>query len=326
MARKIKIFGLIVSALMIGRLAFGADLEASKVADLQKIVNNSFATVDLRHYSMTKMTDNEVDGTTPWLQSRGTIGTSMLNDAFVTYAIFGATKNTETTRVDARQIEWDSKLTVLRGKFGEITPYLNLYLPYKSPTTGKTYGTNGDIGIYNEAKLPMETAWGNVTVLGSVDFCASQSSRNEKVGIERRDPAQGGRFSLDETEETKINKRDPSMATQYLTSASFSPSILKGFSVVGAVYFTTEFEPEYREEIVDGDTTNELRGYAVAKTTTNQVTLAYKATDRVTFANDTYQRFNGFFEGRRDGGEAKSPVESGAPRWGNRLMVTYTLF
>lgn len=331
MARKVKLskigfLGLVVSALIVGRMAFGADLEASKVADLQKIVNNSFATVDLRHYSNTTMSGDEVNATKPWIQSRATIGTTMLDDAFTTFVIFGATKHTETTRVDSRRVEWDSKLSAVKGKYGEITPYVNLYLPYRSKTTGAETGTDADVGIYNEAKYPMETAWGSASILGAVDFSAAQSSRNERIGVERRDPSLGGQFALDEKEENKINKRDASLWTQYSTAASFAPSIVKGLSLTGYVFFTTEFEPQYREDIIDGETRNEMKGYAVAKTTTNQLSIAYKASDKVTIANDTYQRFDGFYEGRRNGGSPTAAAESALTRWGNRVMVTYTLF
>ncbi len=316
MARRV--LAAIVGVLVISGVAFGADFEATKVADMQKIVNNSFATVDLRHYSQVNMTDSEVDGTTPYVQSRGIIGTTFFNDMMLSYLTFGATKFTETTKVNQRRPQWDNRLSVIKGKYGEVSPYVVLYLPNQGT------GTDADVGSYNEAKLPMETSIGDITVLGGFEFAASQSSREERVGVERRDPT--GRFGLDNADDKKITKRDASLWTQYSTAASFTPSRLKKLTIAGTVFFTNEFEPKYREDVVDGDTRNELTGYEVKKTTTNDLTIAYKATDRLTIMNDTYQRFENFYEGRRDAGDPKAAAESALPRVTNRLMLTYTLF
>src|SRR5690606_21289220 len=106
----------------------------------------------------------------------------------------------------------------------------------------------------------------------------------------------GGRFIMSE------KQNDPAYASRYEIAGSWTPRRMKSFSVELLTGALRRFDPYYiyaPAATVDGVEVV-YPGYTE---TYNRLKMSYKVTKQLSLSNETYQSFDGFYEGSRNGSD-----------------------
>lgn len=301
-------------ALGVTGLAQAQDVATTKTAPANAVVNNITADLQLRYGSQISGTDDK-EFYVPTAQLRSNINAVMFSEKVDSTLVIAGTKKNSTTQVVERRPELYNYFNLIVADNYALKPFVNVYFP----SAGS--GTNGEVGINPSVTTgAMNIPGGALTLSADANLYATLSSRPEDATV-LADANTRAAFNLapgaNENEGKLVNgKDDPSYTAQYIGTAVFAPTAVKGLTLQTLVQFTNTYDPVYSLDTADGTRDVSFVNTPVVE---NQIKVSYALTEKTKLVNETWFKHGGLYESRIDSDATDS-------RFVNVAYVAYTLF
>jgi hypothetical protein len=277
----------------------------SKKTRKKSAPSSLYSSLELRHYTDVKMEGDETNQTAASQQVRATLGTRFFSNKLDMNVQVGVNKYAGTPGVATlrRPAGWISYDLFSNSHFSTL-PYTYLLFSH-TDQYGVTSGTDGYSGISQSAFTKFKTSMGTIGLSGLADLSVGWTDEGKKVivdGLSPEDAEQSGYEGHEEDGAWVLDEKenDPSYSTRYEVSTKWTPRGMKSFSVQLLAGAVRNFVPYYvytAASTAQGETELTYPGYTE---TYNRLKFSYKATKSLSLSNETYQTYDGFFEGSRN--------------------------
>jgi len=317
----------LVSAALIAGNAMAEDVKSAKEAPAKVLFPHSYGVLSLRQYEKVRVAkdaagEDAYAGTTPYGQTRLTIGSTWFEGRLDTSATLFVQKETASTQLKTLTPELIAEYRPVTGEYGYVKPYVDMFPAFQGAVSF------GDLGVENLAKLPLTTPVGKLVLSGAVDVSTRLVGGKQKVKVEGT-PGDGALALTQDREGNSLTvQQDQSLNTRYNTKAALDIAALRGLSVYGQVEYFRVFNPKYAFAATEADNTR-LAGYKADSWTETSADVSYKFNDTVSLSNTLLFSSVGFYQ--KDVNTTAAEVKGQSPdhqpsRWTNRLMLTANLF
>ena len=306
--------------LSLGSQVFAEEVTASKI-NLRDYFPTAYSGISLRHYN--EVVDGE-DNPTPFVQLRGSVGSTWLDGKLDTSLTLGLSKVYETEEfstsrtIKQRNPELYAVYSMIETDMLALKPRVGLTLPL--------YGSSQlalELGTELSAHRSMEMAGGQVSIGGIADIYAMQyigrSETTVSVPNEARRESIRETYSLtaSEGEDLTIKEDYARYASAYGVWASYEPEIIDGLAISVGTTYQISYSPVWEAAGEGEDAVIQQSGYRSSDGVENAFSISYQLTDNMTLSNGLYYYLDGFYESKTAPGET---------RLLNLAKISYTLF
>lgn len=276
-------------------------VKATKTSPVVEAVNNSYASIEVRHDYASDATRDEEE---PRLYLIPKLGTKILNgkiDSFLRYYTYNRTNSAVTEK---RYLRWTTLVSAYSTEFANgmslsWDPFTDARYRPDDNNLFEVHGS-ATVGL---AKVP--------TVLGEVKLAAefdpyttfyNKAQKSDDYSYDQRLKERG--ISLadgndPETGEPIVLRNDPVYETDYYLRLYFAPAGLPKLNFEAYTALYREYHPSYSVvQDENGQASQELRGYRATNSIENLLKVNYAMTDNLTLADELYVRQDGFYEAR----------------------------
>lgn len=266
-----------------------------------------YGQLDLRHYTRTWFDGkNYLDRQEPSVHVLARAGASFYKNKLDIYGTAGFIKTAETQRLVQRRPELEVDYYPVSGTYGQVVLYNLLRLPFSEPgweTSADSPEQQGSVLITGVAPvfvMPLRPGGTRLNLKAGLDMWTYFYSRTQVVDQEdQKDEFEGFFLKKSATGEPVEDSKSP-LYSKILTGAAWTPDARQDLHIEAQMHYRLDYEPVY--EVIDGRVEGE---YTQQRSASYRLRLRYRVNRHLTLANDFYQYFDGFFEGRRRGKEQR---------------------
>jgi hypothetical protein len=312
---------LTTSALIAGS-AHG-QVAATAKASSNPFIDNAYSNLDMRHYTMRDYAADGSYGQDPYLDTRITFGTKLLNeklDMSYTFRFLkdnlnnpakadGSPGEKYSTHADSLKMiqgwAWVD-YAAAEGAWGSLKPYVWIF---------PQFGNNpemGYVGAYYDAPgAEFDVGIGSLK-LGLTQYTAATYDHDKNISKVEVRSGDLGLVGKDQTINT--SKRHLSYELETYGSASLKIAAVPGLSVGTDMDYYVNYDPQYTN-IAGSVESTELNKYVTSSYVLTGLSVGYSITDNLNISNKLYVQHGGFYQDLADD-----------DRYFNRIRLGYTFF
>ncbi len=315
----------LLAALAMLGLSFGAQVFADEVTASKISMRDYFPTayseISLRQYN--EVVDG-ADNPTPFMQLRGSVGTTWLDGKLDTSLTLGLSKVYETEEfpqkrtISQRNPELLAVYSLIDNDMFSLEPRAELTFPL--------YGSSQlalELGTELSSNRSIEMAGSKLTIGGIADIYATQHiGRNEttvNVADETRRESIRETYSLTTSEGSNLTIKEDYARydSSYGVWASYEPEIIDGLALSVGTTYQISYSPVWEAVGEGNDAAIQQSSYRSSDKVENSFTLSYQVSDDLEISNGLYYYLDGFYESKTAPGET---------RLLNLAQLSYSLF